>query len=46
VAFCNVETHRWDEREDDRRMDQRISRPHAAEITPELASTLQEMMDK
>jgi len=46
VAFCNVETRCWDELEDARPMDERISEPEPIEITPDMAATLQEMMDK
>jgi len=46
VAFNNVKTRRWDEREQERPMDERISQPEPVEITPELAASLQEMIDK
>jgi len=46
VVFLNVKTRRWDERDKDRSMDERISKPQPVEITPELAVSLQEMIDK
>lgn len=46
VAFRSVQTRRWDEAEEDRPMDERISPPEPLEMTPELASSVQEMMDK
>jgi len=46
VVFRNVKTRRWDEREQDRPMDERISQPQPVEITPQLAASLQEMIDK
>jgi len=46
VVFLNVKTRRWDERDKDRPMDERISKPEPVEITPELAVSLQEMIDK
>jgi len=46
VVFLNVQTRRWDESEKDRSMDERISQPQPIEVTPELAASLQEMIDK
>jgi hypothetical protein len=46
VVFRNVKTRRWDEHDKDRPMDERISKPEPVEITPELAVSLQEMIDK
>jgi hypothetical protein len=46
VVFLKVETRRWDEPEKDRPLDERISKPSPIEITPELAGSLQEMIDK
>ena len=46
LVFLNVETRRWDEPDKDRPMDERISKPEPVEITPELAVSLQEMIDK
>ena len=46
VVFLNVKTRRLDEREEDRPMDERISKPQPVEITPELVVSLQEMIDK
>lgn len=46
VAFKDVQTRRWDEAEQDRPLDERISPPQPVEMTPELASSLQEMMNK
>lgn len=46
VVFLNVKTRRWDERDKDRPMDERISKPEPVEITPELAGSLQEMIDE
>jgi hypothetical protein len=46
VVFLNVKTRRWDEREKDRPMDERISKPEPVEITPELTAHLQEMIDR
>lgn len=46
VVFKNVTTRRWDEAEKDRPLDERISPPEPIEMTPELANSLQEMMDK
>jgi hypothetical protein len=45
VVFRNVKTRRWDERDKDRPMDERISKPEPVEITPELAASLQKMID-
>ena len=46
VAFLRVQTRRLDEWDKDRPMDERISKPEPVEITPELAASLQEMMDR
>jgi len=46
VIFKDVHTRRWDEAEKDRPLDERISPPEPIEMTPELADSLQEMMDK
>lgn len=46
VAFKGVQTRRWDLAEKDRPLDERISAPEPIEMTPELADSLQEMMDK
>jgi hypothetical protein len=46
VVFKGVQTRRWDEAEKDRPLDERISPPEPIEMTPELADSLQEMMDE
>ena len=46
VVFLKVETRRVDEIEKDRPMDERISKSEPVEITPELAASLQEMIDR
>ncbi len=46
VVFKGVQTRRWDQAENARPLDERISRPEPIEMTPELADSLQEMMDK
>jgi hypothetical protein len=46
VVFKGVQTRRWNEAEKDRPLDERISPPEPIEMTPELADSLQEMMDK
>jgi hypothetical protein len=46
VVFRNVTTRRWDEAAKDRPLDERISPPEPIEMTPELADSLQEMMNK
>jgi len=46
VVFLNVQTRRLDERKKDRPMDEKIYKPQPVEITPELAVSLQEMIDK
>jgi hypothetical protein len=46
VAFRNLETRRWDEREEDRPMDERMAEHEPVEIVPELEVTLQEMVNK
>ncbi len=46
VAFKSVQTRRWDEVEKDRPLDERISPPEPVEMTPELASSIQDMMNK
>ncbi len=46
VAFKGVQTRRWDEAEKNRPLDERISPPEPVEMTPELASSIREMMHK
>jgi hypothetical protein len=46
VAFNDVQTRRWNEAERDLPLDERISGPEPVEMTPELADSLQEMMNK
>jgi hypothetical protein len=46
VAFKSVRTQRWDEAEKDRPMDERIAKPEPVEITPEIAASIQERMNK
>lgn len=46
VAFKSVQTRRWDEAEKDRPLDERISPPEPVEMTPELTSYIQEMMNR
>jgi len=46
VAFKDVQTRCWDEAEQDRPLDERISPPEPMEITPEIASSLKELMDQ
>jgi hypothetical protein len=46
VKFRAVTTRRWDEPAADRPADERVSRPQPVEITPELAKSLQVMMNK
>jgi len=46
VVFLNIETRCCDEPEKDRPLDERISKPLPIEITPELAASLQERIDR
>jgi hypothetical protein len=46
VAFRNVATRRWDEPDENRPMDERISKPEPVKMTPELNAALQEMLDR
>jgi hypothetical protein len=49
VVFRNVTTRPWDEAAEDRPLDERIAQEHGAEsveITPEMAQSLQQMMDR
>jgi hypothetical protein len=46
VVFRNVTTRGMDEAEEDRPMDERIAKPEPVEITPGMASALQEMFEK
>jgi hypothetical protein len=46
VAFRDVTTRRWDEEEQNRPLDERISIPEPVEITPEIAAAVQSLMDK
>jgi len=46
VAFKGVHRRPWDEAEKDRPLDERISPPEPIEMTPELAGSIQEMMNK
>ena len=46
VAFRGVTTRRWDEPEEDRPMDERISKPEPVKMTPELTAAMQEMTDR
>ncbi|HUT60265.1 MAG TPA: SEC-C metal-binding domain-containing protein [Phycisphaerae bacterium] len=46
VVFSNVVTRRLDGPKTDRPMDERISKPQPVEITPEMASAVQKMIDK
>ena len=46
VVFRNVATRRWDEPDEDRPLDERISKPEPVEMTPELAAAMQKMMDR
>lgn len=46
VEFCNVETRNLAEFDSDRPLDERISKPEPVEITPEIAASIQEMIDK
>ncbi|HUT56469.1 MAG TPA: SEC-C metal-binding domain-containing protein [Phycisphaerae bacterium] len=44
VRFLNVTTRRWDEPDEDRPLDERLSRPEPVEMTPELTASVQEMI--
>jgi hypothetical protein len=46
VAFRGVKTRRMDEPKADRPMDERIAKPESAEITPDMAAGIQEMLNK
>ena len=46
VVFKSVRTRRWDEAEKDRPLDERIAPPEPMKITPEIAASIQQMMDK
>ncbi len=46
VVFRDVTTRQWNEPVEDRPPDDRISEPEPVEITPELAASLQEMMNQ
>jgi hypothetical protein len=46
VVFRNVTTRCWDEAEQDRPMDERVSRSEPVEMTPELTAAMQEMMNQ
>jgi len=46
VVFRNVTTRRWDEADTDRPLDERISKPEDVEVTPEMVSAVQEMVEK
>ncbi len=46
VRFRAVKTRRWDEPETDRPADERMSKPQPVEITPDLAKSIQERMNK
>ena len=46
VIFNDVQTRRFDTLEEDRPMDERISPPESLKMTPELASSIQEMLTK
>ncbi|MBE3068899.1 MAG: SEC-C domain-containing protein [Planctomycetes bacterium] len=46
VVFRNVATRRWDEPDEDRPLDERLSKPEPVEMTPELVAAVQEMMDR
>ena len=46
VVFHKVTTRGMDEAEEDRPMDERIAKPEPVEITPGMASALQEMFEK
>jgi hypothetical protein len=44
VAFKGVTTRQWNEREEDRPLDERIAKPEPVQMTPELGRAIQEMM--
>lgn len=46
VRFRAVTTRRWDEPDTDRPADERLSKPQPVEITPEMAKSIQVMMNK
>ncbi len=46
VAFRSVKTRAWDEQEKDLPMDERMPGPAPVEMTPELTSAVQEMLNK
>lgn len=46
VVFRNVTTRRWDEPDEDRPLDERLSKSEPVEMTPELTAAVQEMMDR
>jgi len=46
VVFRNVTTRRWDEPDEDRPLDERLSKPEPVEMTPELTAAVQDMMDR
>jgi hypothetical protein len=46
VAFRSVKTRAWDEQEKDLPMDERMPGPEPVEMTPELTSALQDMLNK
>jgi len=46
VTFKDVRTRPWNDAEKDRPFDERISPPEPVEITPEMAASIQELMNK
>jgi hypothetical protein len=46
VAFRSVKTRRWDEKEKDRPLDERMPGPEPVEMTPELTAAVQETLNK
>ncbi len=46
VIFKNVRTRRWDEKEKDRPLDERISPSAPVELTPEMAAGIQEKLNE
>jgi len=46
VVFRNVTTRPWNEAEKDRPLDERIAKEEPVEITPDLATAIQRMMDQ
>jgi hypothetical protein len=46
VTFRAVTTRRWDEPDTDRPADERMSKPEPVVMTPELAKSIQEMMNR